>query len=80
MAEPLLNPAQQRILIFVLAVMLLAVSMIGLRLCRRLGKARDRLDIRQRKDTDVLLILPDRQTKQDQPKQDQPPSRLGPTK
>ncbi len=65
--EPLLDPVQQRILICVLAVMLLAVSLIGLWLCRHLGKARERLYAQRRTEAEDVLVLPDRRTKHDQP-------------
>jgi hypothetical protein len=59
LADQLLSPTQQRVVICVLAGLLLAVSMLGLWLCHRLRRAHDRLDRWQVKETDTVLALPD---------------------
>lgn len=73
MTDPLLNPVQQRLVILVLAALLLAISLLGLWLCRRLRQAYDRLYRRQREETDVLLAHPDHRHVQAQHAPEPPP-------
>lgn len=75
MSESLLSPFQQRVVICVLAALLLVVSMIGLWLCKRLGRAYERLYVRQKEETDVLLAHPDHRQVRAQPRV---PPQLGP--
>lgn len=57
--DSMISADQQRIVICVLAVLLLLVSVLGLWLCKRLGRAYDRLYSRQEEETIVNLTTPD---------------------